>query len=62
MIGFVAVGELFILLNESDDRAGGVFMGILITFPSMVIATTMAVVERVLQNAVDIKSENDLTV
>jgi hypothetical protein len=62
IIGFVAVGELFILFSESDDRAGGVFMGILITFPSMVIATAMAVVERVLQNALDIKSENDLTV
>ena len=37
-------------------------MGILITFPSMVIATAMVVLERVLQNAVDIKSENDLTV
>ena len=62
IIGFVAVGEIFILLGESDDRAGGVFMGILITFASMVIATAMVVLERVLQNAVDIKSENDLTV
>ena len=62
IIGFVAVGEIFIMLGDSDDRAGGVFMGILITFPSVVIATAMAVLERVLQNAVDIKSENDLTV
>jgi hypothetical protein len=62
IIGFVAVGEIFIMLGDSDDRAGGVFMGILITFPSMVIATAMVVLERVLQNAVDIKSENDLTV
>ena len=62
IIGFVAVGEIFIMLGDSDDRAGGVFMGILITFPSIVIATAMVVLERVLQNAVDIKSENDLTV
>jgi hypothetical protein len=62
MIGFVVVGEIFIISSSSDDHAGGVFMGILIIFPSMVIATAMAVVERVLQNAVDIKSENDLTV
>jgi hypothetical protein len=62
IIGFVAVGEIFIMLGDSDDRAGGVFMGILITFPSVVIATAMAVLEQVLQNAVDIKSENDLTV
>src|SRR6266850_6606598 len=38
IIGFVAVGEIFIMLGKSDDRAGGVFMGILITFGSIVIA------------------------
>ena len=48
------------MLGNSDDRAGGVFMGILITFGSAVIATAAAMFERVLQNAVDIKSENDL--
>src|SRR5262245_3990441 len=26
MIGFVAIGEALLLLDESDDRAGGVFM------------------------------------
>ena len=62
IIGFVAVGELFIMLGNSDDRAGGIFMGILITFGSVVIATAAAMFERILQNAVDIKSENDLTV
>ena len=62
IVGFVAVGEIFIMLGNSDDRAGGVFMGILITFGSIVIAAAAAVFERILQNAVDIKSENDLTV
>ena len=62
IIGFVAVGELFIMLGNSDDRAGGVFIGILITFGSVVIATAAAMFERILQNAVDIKSENDLRV
>jgi hypothetical protein len=62
IIGFVAVGEIFILSSNSDDRAGGVFMGILITFGSVVIATAAAMFEQILQNAVDIKSENDLTV
>ena len=37
-------------------------MGILITFGSIVSATAAAVFERILQNAVDLKSENDLTV
>ena len=62
LVGFVAVGEVFIMFSTSDDRAGGVFMGILITFASIVVATAMAVLERALQNAVDMKSENDLTV
>ena len=63
IIGFVVVEEIFILLNHgSDDAAGGVFVGVLITFGSIVIATAAAMFERILQNAVDIKSENDLTV
>lgn len=63
IICFVAVEEVFIMLNHgSDDPAGGVFMGVLITFGSIVIATAAAMFERILQNAVDIKSENDLTV
>ena len=62
-IGFVVVEEIFIILNHgSDDAAGGVFIGVLITFASIVIATAAAMFERILQNAVDIKSENDLTV
>ena len=63
IIGFVVVEEIFIMLNHgSDDAAGGVFMGVLITFGSVVAATAAAMFERILQNAVDIKSENDLTV
>ena len=63
IIGFVVVEEIFIMLNHgSDDPAGGVFMGILITFGSIVIATAAAVFEKTLQSAVEMKSENDLTV
>src|SRR5438876_10788754 len=42
IIGFVAVGEIFIMFGDSEDKAGGVFMGILITFVSIVIATAAA--------------------
>jgi hypothetical protein len=62
LVGFAVVAEVIILRTPSDDRAGGVFMGVLITFASIVVATAMAVLERTLQNAVDMKSENDLTV
>jgi hypothetical protein len=48
--------------NTDDDPAGFIAIGILATFISIVIATAAAVFERTLQSAVDIKSENDLTV
>ena len=65
IIGFVVVEEIFIMLmnnRDSDNPGAPVFMGVLITFPSIVVATAAALFERILQNAVDIKSENDLTV
>jgi hypothetical protein len=55
IIGLVALGELFIALGTSDDRAGGVFIGVLIVFGSIVIACAAAVVEAMLQRAVDLK-------
>lgn len=63
IIGFVAGGELIIMFgNDSDDRAGGVAIGVLIIFAAIVVATAMAVLQRAVQHAVDIKSEHDLTV
>jgi hypothetical protein len=62
IIGFVAVGLVFLITGDKDDRPAGVFMRVIITFASLVIATTAGVFERILQNAVDIKSEHDLTV
>jgi len=62
MLGFVAVSVVFMIGGDREDRPGGTFMRLLIAFPAVVVATTAAVFERVLQNAVDLKSENDLTV
>lgn len=63
IIGFVAVDELYIILTHGrDDPAGGVFVGVLITFGSIVVATAATLFERILQNALDMKAENDLTV
>ena len=47
---------------KDDDPAGFIAIAILATFTSTVIATAAAVFEKLLQRAVDIKSENDLTV
>jgi Protein of unknown function (DUF2975) len=65
IIGFVVVEEIWILLmndRDSDNPGAPIFMGLLIVFPSIVVAAAAAMFERILQNAVDIKSENDLTV
>ena len=62
LIGFVAVSVLFMIGGDRDDRPAGVFMRLLVTFPSIIVAIAAAMFERILQNAVDIKSENDLTV
>ena len=61
IIGFVAAGEIFIMLQDSDDRAGGVFMGILITFGSIIIAATAKKFERKLQNTINPKPDNNVT-
>jgi len=62
IIGLVVVSVSFMIGGDREDRPGGLFMRILVTFPSIVVATAAAICERILQNAVDIKSENDLTV
>lgn len=49
IICFVLVGEIFILLGDSDDRAGGVFMGILITFGAIAMASATTMFERKLK-------------
>lgn len=61
ILGFVAVGELFIMIDESDDHAGGVVIGLLIAFGVTVVATAAAMFERIFQDAMDLKSEHDLT-
>ncbi|UOY92434.1 DUF2975 domain-containing protein [Ectobacillus sp. JY-23] len=50
------------LVAEQDDAPGLVIMGMVPVFASLVIAVFAAVLQKLLQNAIDIKSENDLTV
>ena len=56
------VMPLFYLIAEIDDAPGIILIGMVIIFASMVIAVFAAVLQRLLQEAIDIKSENDLTV
>jgi hypothetical protein len=62
VVGFILSAISFIRLTSNEDSAGIVALGALITFTALVIATAAAVFERLFQSAVDIKSENDLTV
>jgi hypothetical protein len=61
--GFIVLGILYIrLIVKGEDSAGVTALGIFTTFASIVIATAAAVFQKLIQNAVDLKSENDLTV
>lgn len=50
------------IMAEIDDAPGLILIGMAVTFAPMVIAVFAAVLQKLLKNAIDIKSENDLTV
>ncbi|MBB3112610.1 hypothetical protein FHS18_004711 [Paenibacillus phyllosphaerae] len=61
--GVYVIGlPLFYLIAERDDAPGLILLGMGLIFASLVIAVFAAVLQRLLQEAIDIKSENDLTV
>lgn len=63
LIGFITLALIFIrFFANGDDPAGPTAIGIVISFAAAVIATAAAVFQKLLQKAVDLKSENDLTV
>ncbi|MCU5378425.1 DUF2975 domain-containing protein [Bacillus cereus] len=59
---YVVGMPLFYLVAERDDAPGIMIIGMILIFASMVIAVFAAVLQRLLKDAIDIKSENDLTV
>lgn len=59
---YVAGMPLFYLIGEVDDAPGSILIGMVMIFASIVIAVFAAVLQKLLRNAIDIKSENDLTV
>lgn len=62
-VGTILAAIVYIRLAAGhDDPAGAIMLGIAAIFAALVIGTAAAILERVLQNAVDIKRENDLTV
>jgi hypothetical protein len=61
--GLYVIGlPFFFIFAQLDDAPGVVVIGMLFIFAPMVIAVFAAVLQRLLQEAINIKSENDLTV
>lgn len=59
---YVVIMPFVFLVADLDDAPGLVIIGMVPVFASMVIAVFAAVLQRLLQEAIHLKSENDLTV
>lgn len=59
---YAAGMPLMIYAAEKDDAPGIVLLGLVVIFATLVVGVFAAVLERLLQNAIDIKNENELTV
>lgn len=59
---YMAALPLFFIVAEWDDAPGVVFIGIIIVGASMITSVFSAVLKKLLQEVIEIKSENDLTV
>lgn len=59
---YMAGMPLLYLMAEADDAPGIIVIGLVLIFASMVIGVFAAVLQKLLQEAIEIKAENDLTV
>lgn len=59
---FAALLPYMFMLADGDDAPGVFVLAIIGTGAPMVLAVFTAVLQKLLQNAIDIKAENDLTV
>lgn len=59
---YITGAPLLLPIAEADDAPGLVVMGMAIACAPIAVAVFAAILQRLLQNAIDIKSENDLTV
>lgn len=68
--GAIVAADAFLMIHARlypevgaiDGPEGAVMLGLIATFAAVVVATAAAMFERILQNAVDLKTESDLTV
>jgi hypothetical protein len=61
-VAFLCGMPFVVGIAEADDAPGAVVMGLIIAGAPLVISVFAAVLQKLLQNAIDIKSENDLTI
>ena len=59
---YAAIMPFIVYVADKDNAPGFTALGLVIIFASIVIATFAAVLQKLLKDAIDIKSENDLTV
>jgi hypothetical protein len=59
---YVAGMPYIFFVADRDDAPGVVLIGCIFIFASLIVGTAAAVFQRLLQNVLDIKSENELTV
>lgn len=59
---YVVMMPFVFLMADKDDAPGLIIFGMVPIFASMIIAVFAAVLQKLLKNAIDIKTENDLTV
>ena len=61
---FIVLAGLYVMIShdKEDDPAGFLAICIVTTFVAIVVATAAAIFEKILQNAIDMKSENELTI
>lgn len=59
---YMIVLPIFYLYADADDAPGLMLLGLVITFASVLIGVFASILQKLLKNAIDIKSENDLTI
>jgi len=60
----IVIAGIYVKISHhpDDDPAGFMAICMVTTFAAIVVATAAAIFEKILQNAIDMKSENDLTI
>ncbi|MDW7672512.1 MAG: DUF2975 domain-containing protein [Bacillota bacterium] len=59
---YLALMPFLVLMAEADDAPGVPLIGLVIIFASLVIAVFAAVLQKLLKEAIELKSELDLTI